>query len=125
MLIDSALLKAFNKIEQDEDETSQSLIAIHIGTAQQIISNYVCFNCETVLTDSEHYDESAVAMFKNVCLRIATLLQLEDNANIGVNNNSGIGMKNGESKEYTDSLSLSALPFLESPFMNDKKKEYE
>jgi len=92
MLIDSALLKAFNKIEQDEDEASQSLIAIHIGTAQQIISNYVCFNCETVLTDSEHYDESAVAMFKNVCLRIATLLQLEDNANIGVNNNSGIGM---------------------------------
>lgn len=39
--------------------------------------------------------------------------------------NSGIGMKNGESKEYTNSLSLSALPFLESPFMNDKKKLYE
>ena len=29
---------------------------------------------------------------KNVCLRIATLLQLEDGGNIGVNNNSSIGV---------------------------------
>lgn len=39
--------------------------------------------------------------------------------------NSGICMKNEESKEYSDSLSLSALPFLESSFMNHKKKEHE
>jgi hypothetical protein len=92
MLITAALLYAYNGIEQKEDETSQQLIAIHIGTAQQIISNYVLFDCETVLTDSEHYDAAAVAMFKNVCLRIATLLQLEDGGNIGVNNNSSIGV---------------------------------
>jgi hypothetical protein len=92
MLIDSALLKAYNGIEQGEDETSQTLITIHIGTAQQIISNYVQFNCEEVLTDSATYDESAVAMFKNVCLRIATLLQLEDGGNIGVANNSSVGI---------------------------------
>lgn len=93
MLITAALLYAYNGIEQKEDETSQQLIAIHIGTAQQIITNYVLFDCETVLTDSEHYDAAAVAMFQNVCLRIATLLQLEDGGNIGVNNvNSGVGV---------------------------------
>lgn len=92
MLITAALLYSYNGIEQKEDETSQQLIEIHIGTAQQIISNYVLFDCETVLTDSEHFDAAAVAMFKNVCLRIATLLQLEDGGNIGVNNvNSGVG----------------------------------
>ena len=93
MLITAALLYAYNGIEQKEDETSQQLIEIHIGTAQQIISNYVLFDCETVLTDSEHFDSAAVAMFKNVCLRIATLLQLEDGGNIGVNNvNGGVGV---------------------------------
>lgn len=93
MLIDAALLYAYNGIEQQTDETSQSLIAIHIGTAQQIISNYVLFDCEEVLTDTEHYNAAAVAMFKNVCLRIATLLQLEDGGNIGVNNvNGGVGV---------------------------------
>lgn len=39
--------------------------------------------------------------------------------------NPAIGMKNEESEEFRCSLSLSALPFLESPFMNDKKKEHE
>lgn len=93
MLITAALLYAYNGIEQKEDETSQQLIEIHIGTAQQIITNYVLFDCEEVLTDTEHFDAAAVAIFKNVCLRIATLLQLEDGGNIGVNNvNGGMGV---------------------------------
>ena len=45
MLITAALLYAYNGIEQKEDEASQQLIAIHIGTAQQIITNYVLFDC--------------------------------------------------------------------------------
>lgn len=38
--------------------------------------------------------------------------------------NSGMGMMNDESKEYTNSLSLSVLPFLKS-FMNDRNFEHE
>ena len=35
MLITAALLYAYNGIEQKEDETSQQLIEIHIGTVQK------------------------------------------------------------------------------------------
>ena len=91
MLITAKLLQKFNGIMQDETPESVELINIHIGTAQSIISSYVGFDCNTVLTD-EQYSDDVKALFKNVCLRIATLLQQEDNGNIGVSASSDVGI---------------------------------
>lgn len=80
MLIDAALLRAFNRINAD-DET---LVRIHIGTAQQIISDYVGFDAEEVMAEDSPYTEAQKSLFQSVALRIATLLQLEGGGNIGV-----------------------------------------
>lgn len=92
MLITSELLQVYNGITQIDDDEHKELVTIHIGTAQRIISSYVGFDCEIVLTDLENYTDSDRAIFKNVALRIATLLQLEDNSNIGVSSNNEIGV---------------------------------
>lgn len=92
MLITPSLLQSYNGINQEEDETSQELINIHIGSAQQIINDYIGFDCDDILEEGSNYTDSQIAMFKNVELRIATLLQLEDGSNIGVSNNSDIGI---------------------------------
>ena len=92
MLITAKLLQKYNGIIQEEDNPEAiELVNIHIGTAQSIISNYVGFDSNEVLTD-EIYPEDVRALFKNVCLRIATLLQLEDNGNIGVASSSDVGI---------------------------------
>ena len=92
MLITAKLLQKYNGIIQNEEDSEEvELIAIHIGTAQSIISSYVGFDCNEVLTD-ETYTEDTRALFRNVCLRIATLLQLEDGGNIGVSNSGEMGV---------------------------------
>ncbi len=83
MIISPEILEAYNHITQEQNDSSQAIIKIHIGAAQQIINDYVGFNCEEILSNSD-YDEAAISMFQNVALRIATLLQLEDGSNIGV-----------------------------------------
>lgn len=90
MLITKELLYAYNGINQNEDEASQELLDVHIGSAQQIINDYVGFDTNIVVS-SNNYSDAQIAMFKNVALRITTLLQLEDNANIGVSINQEIG----------------------------------
>ena len=84
MLITPELLYAFNGIRVSQENAAQSLLAVHIGTAQQIISDYVGFDAEEVLSDDAHYTEPERAIFRTTCLRIATLLQLEGGGNIGV-----------------------------------------
>ncbi len=93
MLISKELLQAYNKIQIDtEDEIQIELVDIHIGMAEQIINDYIGFDCSEVIAENSTFTESQKALFKNVELRIATLLQLEDNANIGVSTSGEMGV---------------------------------
>ena len=85
MLVSPELLRAFNGIHVGEDGAARELLDVQIGTAQQIVSDYVGFNCEDVLLPRCRYTDSEIAIFKTVVMRIATLLQLEGGGNIGVN----------------------------------------
>lgn len=93
MLIKKELLQTYNKIQIDtENENEVELVNIHIGMAEQIINDYVGFDVSIILEENSTYTESQKSLFKNVELRIATLLQLEDNANIGVSTSGEVGM---------------------------------
>ena len=85
MLITPELLYAFNGIHVADEGAARELLEVQIGTAQQIVSDYVGFNAEDVLLPCLRYTEAEKSLFKTVCLRIATLLQLEGGGNIGVN----------------------------------------
>lgn len=91
MLITPSLLCAFNGIHVSEDEAAQELLAVYIGTAQQIISDYVGFDADEVVADGSEFTEAAKAIFKDACLRVATLLQLEGGGNLGVSSAAGEG----------------------------------
>ncbi len=88
MLITPDLLYAFNHIHIPQDEASQALLDIHIGTAQQIINDYVGFDSEEVVAEASEFSAPEQAIFRKTALRIATLLQLECDGNIGVSSSS-------------------------------------
>lgn len=90
MLVTPDLLRAFNGIHVADDGAARELLAVQIGTAQQIVSDYVGFDAEEVLNPRCRYTDAEVALFKTVVLRIATLLQLEGGGNIGVGSGAGI-----------------------------------
>lgn len=93
MLISPSLLQKFNGIIQDtSDENEAELINIYIGTAQRVISDYVGFDSETVVAENSEYAKDAQQLFRLTCLRIATLLQSEGGANIGISNSSEPGV---------------------------------
>ncbi len=93
MLISPSLLQKFNGIIQDTaDEDETALINIYIGAAQRVISDYVGFDSETVIAEGSEYTEDTQQLFRLTCLRIATLLQSEGGANIGISNASEPGV---------------------------------
>lgn len=91
MLITKELLYEFNSIHAKEDEAAQELLSVYIGTAQQIINDYVGFDADEVLSEESAYTEAEKALFKTTALRITTLLQLEGGGNIGVSSSSDLG----------------------------------
>lgn len=138
MLITVEELERFSGVIPQDDATQTSLLETYIGSAQDIINNYLGFNAEscinwgevdvehvvyssngvTFYTDKNktiqttipqgvtvvlvagekyHYFTSEIqvnppAIVKLVCLEIATLIQTEENSNIGVNTNSDVGV---------------------------------
>ena len=74
-------LAKFSGKYADDDVTTQSLQEIYIGSAQEIIINYLGYN---PLTDIE----TIPAIMRLVCLEIATLIQQEEGENIGINSKS-------------------------------------
>lgn len=93
MLITPSLLQKFNGIIQDTtDEDETELINIYIGTAQRVISDYVGFDSETVIAEDSKYTKDTQQLFRLTCLRIATLLQSECGANIGINSTTEPGV---------------------------------
>lgn len=93
MLITPSLLQKFNGIIQDtSDKDEAELINIYIGTAQRVISDYVGFDSETVIAEDSKYSKDTQQLFRLTCLRIATLLQSECGANIGINSTAEPGV---------------------------------
>lgn len=88
MLIDGALLYAFNGIQSGNEE----LLAVHIGTACQIINDYVGFDSDEVTAEGSAFTAPQQALFRSVALRIATLLQMEGGANLGVASSEAVGV---------------------------------
>lgn len=84
MLITPAELAKFSGSHKDNDATTASLIEIYIGASQEIITNYLGFDPETETSLSEN----AMKLIKKVCLEIATLIQMEEKNNIGINSKS-------------------------------------
>lgn len=89
MLITPELLQAYNGIHAPATEAARELLLVHIGAAQQVISDYVGFDAEEALSEEAGLSEPARAAFRTAALRIATLLQLECGGNIGVSQSSG------------------------------------
>ena len=85
MLVTPELLFAFNGIHVADGGAARELLDVQIGTAQQIVSDYVGFDCEDILLPRMRFADSEIALFKTVVMRIATLLQMEGGGNIGVN----------------------------------------
>ena len=85
MLITPELLQAFNGIHAGEEGAGRALVLIHIGTACQIINDYVGFDTDEVVFPHSRYTQAQRALFQTAALRIATLLQMECGGNIGVN----------------------------------------
>lgn len=86
MLITIQQLEKFSGAYRDADEVSESLREIYIGTATEIIDNYVGYPVE------EHYETEGIevpSVFKLVCLEIASLIQMEESENLGINSKSG------------------------------------
>ena len=90
MLITPELLYAFNGIHVPDEGAGKELLEVQIGTAQQIVSDYVGFDCEEVLSPRMRCTEAEIALFKTVVLRIATLLQMEGGGNIGVGSSASV-----------------------------------
>ena len=85
MLISPELLQEFNGIHVPEEGAGRALVNIHIGTACQIINDYVGFDSDEVLYPRSRYTQAERSLFQTAALRIATLLQMEGGGNIGVN----------------------------------------
>lgn len=71
-------------------DVTDSLQTIFIQSAQEIICAYLGFDVEEESSSNPFYDaESSTltvpGLVKLVCLEIATLIELEENQNIGVN----------------------------------------
>lgn len=81
MLITKEQLAKFSGKYTDDDDIDLS--EIYIGSAQQIINQYVGYDIEQEKTIPE--------IFRLVCLEIASLIQLEENSNLGVNSSSDVG----------------------------------
>lgn len=82
MLITVDELAKFSGNEKENDQTVQALLQIYIGSAEEIISNYLGFN------PAEEYTSDMPALIKLVCLEIASLIQMEERGNLGVNSQS-------------------------------------
>lgn len=85
MLITKEELSKFSGVYRDEEDT---LSEIFIGSATEIIENYVGYQVESYFKDK---GEEIPQLFKLVCLEISSLIQMEESGNLGVNNNSEIG----------------------------------
>lgn len=87
MLISAELLAKYTKTHKETDLITTELITIYIGAAQEIISNYLGYDPEVRYSSEkkEPLTENSMYLIKKVCLEIATLIQLEENNNIGVN----------------------------------------
>lgn len=85
MLITTEELSTFSGVYPDSDDLQK----IYIGSASDMIQNYVGYNPET---NEEWRNEEGVieipSLFKFVCLEIATLMQQEESQNIGINSKS-------------------------------------
>lgn len=93
MLITPAYLEKYNGIIQDtDDDVKVELVNTYIGTAQRIISDYVGFDCQEVIAEDSEYTDDVKYTFKGTCARIATLLQVESDSNIGVNTSGSEGV---------------------------------
>ena len=71
-------------------DDSDVLIDIYIGSATDIINAYLGFNTTDLSSDNTFYNVEKEEVdipdiVKLVCLEIASLMQLEENQNIGVN----------------------------------------
>lgn len=98
MLITPELLCAYNRIHVDmEDAAQAALVWVHIGTACQVINDYVGFDTDEVVRPHSRYTAAERAIFQATALRIATLLQMECGGNIGVNS---AGSDMGVSRSY-------------------------
>lgn len=88
MLITPELLQDYNGIHVPEEGAGRTLVEIHIGTACQIINDYVGFDTDEVVFPHSRYTAAERSIFQQTALRIATLLQLEGGGNIGVGSSS-------------------------------------
>lgn len=80
-LITADELAAYSGVTRDtSDTTAASLLNTYIESAQEIIANYL-------MTDPLQMNPIP-GLVKLTCLRIASLIQLEENNNIGINSKS-------------------------------------
>lgn len=88
MLITVEELAKFSGVHKNDDPVSVSLLEIYIGSATSMIKSYLGYSPEDTENIPESVDDNARKMFKFVCLEIASLMQMEEKNNIGVNSKS-------------------------------------
>lgn len=86
MLITKEELARFSGSHKDSDATTIALVEIYIGSAQEIITNYLGYDPETA--EPGKLTDNAMKLIKKICLEIATLIQMEEKNNIGINSKS-------------------------------------
>lgn len=93
MLITQEELEQFSGTYPDDNDTQTIIQETYLNSATEIINNYLCFDCEAETEENPFYNAEAEKVtvpqvVKMVCFEIATLLQLEQGNNIGINNKS-------------------------------------
>lgn len=105
MLITREMLQEFTKVRPDDTEVQADLQDCYIGSAQQVINDYVGYDVETAAefdrvsteTDESTGEETEVTtheipqIFRFVCLEIAALMQMEEGSNLGYSSSSDSG----------------------------------
>lgn len=85
MIVSITELQQFSGVIKDENDT---LSPIYIGTATEIINAYLGYDCEKASRFIINDELVLPSSIKLVCLEIATLIQLEESQNLGVNSKS-------------------------------------
>lgn len=93
MLLTQDELSQFSGVYPDDSDTQDSIQETLLETATEMINSYLCFDCESESTDNPFYNAETETVtipqtIKMVCFEIASLLQMEQSNNIGVNNKS-------------------------------------
>lgn len=92
MLITKEELSTFSGKYPEEDK---DLREIYIGSAGSVINEYLGFKVEEEYSETDIGSGEVVLkvpeIFKLVCLEIASLMQLEENSNLGVSSSSDVG----------------------------------